>query len=195
MMINVIYMAAGLSARFGKANKLLYEIGGVPMYRHCLDKLLRIADKDIRLLVVTNTKEIAEYCRQKGVPFIPNAEAAEGISSTIKTGIRYYMGSGCGAQDEDRYVFMVADQPFLSVDTIARFFRECKNSELPLGCTACADRLGNPAWFAAEYVPELLKLEGDKGGKKVMMRYPEKICRVEVNERELEDIDIPGSGV
>ena len=37
-MIHIIYMAAGNSRRFG-ANKLLYEIDGIPMYRHVLEQL------------------------------------------------------------------------------------------------------------------------------------------------------------
>ena len=38
MKIAMIMLAAGNSRRFG-ANKLLYEIDGIPMYRHVLEQL------------------------------------------------------------------------------------------------------------------------------------------------------------
>ena len=38
MKIAMIMLAAGNSRRFG-ANKLLYEIAGIPMYRHVLEQL------------------------------------------------------------------------------------------------------------------------------------------------------------
>ena len=45
MKIALIYLAAGNSRRFG-SNKLFYEIDGKPMYRHLLDRLVRIADRN-----------------------------------------------------------------------------------------------------------------------------------------------------
>ncbi|MBD8921763.1 MAG: nucleotidyltransferase family protein [[Eubacterium] rectale] len=43
-MIHIIYMAAGNSRRFG-SNKLFYELDGKPMYRHLLERLIKIKDR------------------------------------------------------------------------------------------------------------------------------------------------------
>ena len=41
MKIAMIMLAAGNSRRFG-ANKLLYEVDGIPMYRHVLGQLIQV---------------------------------------------------------------------------------------------------------------------------------------------------------
>lgn len=63
-MINIIYMAAGNSRRFG-SNKLFYEIDGKPMYRHVLDRLLEIVaggSEGTDITVVTQYRQIMDYC-------------------------------------------------------------------------------------------------------------------------------------
>ncbi|MBR1780999.1 MAG: NTP transferase domain-containing protein, partial [Oscillospiraceae bacterium] len=45
----MILLAAGASRRFGGENKLLYELGGLPLYRHTLDKLIRLTDAETAL--------------------------------------------------------------------------------------------------------------------------------------------------
>lgn len=37
----------------------------------------------------------------------------------------------------------------------------------------------------------ILALEGDQGGRQVMQKYPQEIWMMEVDERELKDIDQP----
>ena len=44
MKIAMIMLAAGNSRRFG-ANKLLYEIDGMPMYRHVLNQLIQVKNR------------------------------------------------------------------------------------------------------------------------------------------------------
>ena len=64
MKIHMILLAAGFGSRFG-SNKLLYEMGGKPMYRHTLDVMLSLARemKDADVTVVTRYEEI--YRMQK----------------------------------------------------------------------------------------------------------------------------------
>ena len=50
--------------------------------------------------------------------------------------------------------------------------------------------MGNPCIFSKKYYEDLLSLEGDKGGKRVIMKHLEDTCIYEVNDaREFEDID------
>lgn len=48
---------------------------------------------------------------------------------------------------------------------------------------------GNPTIFSKDLLPELLALEGDTGGKRILFDR-ENVCRVQATEqRELEDVD------
>ena len=51
-------------------------------------------------------------------------------------------------------------------------------------------KAGNPVIFHERYVPELLKIEGDKGGKSVVNQHLEDVFLFEIpDEIELKDID------
>ena len=180
----LILLAAGLSRRFGPEDKLLLELEGRPLYRHTLDKLEQLRDEDTRLLVMTNTPAIQDWCGGRGIPWGASPRAAEGISHTIRAALAL-------AGEADSYVFFVSDQPRLRESTIGRLLECCRGSGAPLGCLSCGGRRGNPAWFSARFRPELEALSGDTGGRAVLQRHLEEAVLVPAAPEELEDIDLP----
>ena len=60
-----------------------------------------------------------------------------------------------------------------------------------IGCVCAKGHRGSPNLFAGKYKKELLALEGDQGGRQIMQEHPEDIWMMEVDERELRDIDHP----
>jgi molybdenum cofactor cytidylyltransferase len=95
-------------------------------------------------------------------------------------------GSGAPA------IFFVADQPQLQLETIRRFLTGWQGSGKGLACVTWNGTWGNPCGFSKAYFPELLALEGDKGGKKVIKAHPDDVFLYPVSDpKELEDIDTP----
>ena len=212
-MIHIIYMAAGNSRRFG-SNKLFYELDGKPMYRHLLDHLIEIKDRYnklknaesnntvIDITVVTRYREILDYCA-----CIPDCHAVlspdseKGISYTIKAGIMAVQEqkkpektSGSlhnTAEPEDYYMFAVADQPYLKSQSMIKLIDkvlENKGNKRLVFSLHCGDAVGNPCVFHSSLIPQLLSLEGDKGGRSVAKKYD--CVYVDIaDERELMDID------
>ena len=132
MRIALIMLAAGNSRRFG-GNKLLYEIDGNPMYRYILERLIAVAGaggqgkevsscvletgslknikQEMTVTVVTQYEEIEEEARALGVPVYINPHPDEGISSSLKIGLKANL-------DADACLFTVSDQPWLTAGTI-----------------------------------------------------------------------------
>ena len=50
---------------------------------------------------------------------------------------------------------------------------------------------GNPCVFPARFFPELLALEGDRGGSAVIKSHPDALRLFEAPARELLDVDTP----
>lgn len=198
-MIHIIYMAAGNSRRFG-SNKLFYELDGKPMYRHLLDRLAGIKNRynksksDIRTIditVVTRYREILDYCA-----CIPDCHAV--ISPDSEKGISYTIKAGIMAVQEqkktgmqDYYMFAVADQPYLKSQSVIKLIdRVLKNTggKRLAFSLRCGDAVGNPCVFNSSLIPQLLSLEGDKGGRSVAKKHD--CVYVDIaDERELMDID------
>ena len=198
-MIHIIYMAAGNSRRFG-SNKLFYELDGKPMYRHLLDRLVGIKNRynksksdsqTIDITVVTRYREILDYCA-----CIPDCHAV--ISPDSEKGISYTIKAGIMAVQEqkktgmqDYYMFAVADQPYLKSQSVIKLIDkilENKGNKRLVFSLRCGDAVGNPCVFHSSLIPQLLSLEGDKGGRSVAKKYD--CVYVDIaDERELMDID------
>ncbi|HJC65972.1 MAG: nucleotidyltransferase family protein [Lachnospiraceae bacterium] len=183
-----IYMASGFGSRFG-GNKLLEELEGKPLYRHGLDTLRKAADLirrekgwQIRLIVVSQYREILEEAAREGLQAVYNPESARGITASIAYGTR-------AAEGTDIFLYFVADQPRLRPETTAGFLKAFADSGKTMGCLAWNGRRGNPAAFRSCWRPELLSLQGDKGGRQLMARYPDEVWLYPASEEELWDVD------
>lgn len=182
---DLILLAAGFSRRYG-GNKLLTPWKGKPMYLWTLEKLEALATEhpDWNCLVVTQYPEIEAVCQTRDILCLHNSGAEEGIASSIRLALSQARGGHA--------VFFVADQPELSLETLRGFLTGFFASGKGLGCLSARGRLGNPCVFSEDYYPELLALQGDRGGKAVIRRHPEDLYQYEVtNPAELEDIDTP----
>lgn len=208
-MIHIIYMAAGNSRRFG-SNKLFYELDGKPMYRHLLERLIEIKDRYnklkkagkkiknaesnnpvIDITVVTRYREILDYC--SSIPdchAVLSPDSEKGISYTIKAGIMAVQEQKKTGM-KDYYMFAVADQPYLKSQSVIKLIDkvlENKGNMRLAFSLRCGDAVGNPCVFHSSLIPQLLSLEGDKGGRSVAKKYD--CVYVDIaDERELMDID------
>ena len=187
-MIRAIVLAAGSSRRFG-SNKLLYPLGGKPLFRYALDAMAEAVRDwgNADLTVVSRYREILDHAADAGFSAVDCPESAGGISYTIRAGVR----SLRELAPEDYLVFLAADQPYIRAETIGRLFGLTKENPLS-ACVSYRGEYGNPVLFSATLAGELCALEGDRGGKAVLRRHPERCLTVEADDPdELKDVDVP----
>ena len=170
----------------------------------------------IDITVVTRYREILDYC--SSIPdchAVLSPDSEKGISYTIKAGIMAVQeqkktgmqmwqssvwqkkpekNSGSlhnTAETEDYYMFAVADQPYLKSQSVIKLIdRVLKNTggKRLAFSLRCGDAVGNPCVFNSSLIPQLLSLEGDKGGRSVAKKHD--CVYVDIaDERELMDID------
>lgn len=189
-MINIIYLAAGLSSRYG-CNKLLEQVGDKPMYRHLLDILTVMKEEEphrYELVVVTAYDEIEEAVKELPVRVVRNDHQELGISCSIRLGIEACQQKGI----HDHFMFCVADQPYLQEDELFGFIHMYLRSHKGIGCLSYEGVMGNPVIFQGKYMEELLSLTGDTGGKTVVRSHPQEIYLYEADSsRSLLDLDVP----
>lgn len=189
--IRMILLAAGFSRRFGE-NKLLYPIKGRPMYLWTMERLKEIQKEGLAdsLVVVSQYEEILTEAARQGISGVKNLHSERGISSSLQIGLE---AAGCFKirDTETYYMFFVADQPFLRKETVENFLADFEKSGKKIGCMSYRKTPGNPVIFHECFVPELMALQGDTGGKKVLKKHLEEVFFYEVQDPgELEDWDI-----
>ena len=183
-MIHLILLAAGSAQRFGE-DKLIWPVDGKPMIRHILEKLTAMADSNQwDVTVVTKEGPVADLARRYPVNTVLNPDHENGISTSIRHGLLSL------PDDDAPAVFFVADQPWLKGDTVEGLVFGFLISKMKCGCVVHNDETGNPCIFSRELFGELMQLEGDRGGKRVLMRHIGECYMHEVSDaRQLTDID------
>lgn len=187
-MNHLILLAAGSSRRFG-SNKLLALFGGKPLYTWGLDALNEVcrARKDCTLTVVSRYPEIREAARALGAQAADSPESEKGQSYSIRAGLQA-LGR---AAEGDFLLFLPADQPWIIPKTISRLL-DAAGPDTWTATAAFEGRVGAPTLFSARLLPELMALEGDRGGRTLMGRPGQPCLVVQAgSERELDDVDYP----
>lgn len=145
----------------------------------------------IDITVVTRYREILDYC--SSIPdchAVLSPDSEKGISYTIKAGIMAVQEQKKTGM-QDYYMFAVADQPYLKSQSVIKLIDkvlENKGNKRLVFSLHCGDAVGNPCVFHSSLIPQLLSLEGDKGGRSVAKKYD--CVYVDIaDERELMDID------
>ena len=178
-MLGCVIMAAGNAVRFG-ANKLEAELDGKPLIRRAFEAVP--AGVFDRVAVVTQYPAVAALAREFGFEPVRNDRPGDGLSRTVR------LGTQALAQC-DGIAFLVADQPLLRCETLARevnFFSSHREHIVALGHNGAR---GNPCLFPARFFPELLALEGDVGGGAVIRKHPDDLLLFEAPEEEMRDVD------
>lgn len=179
-MIHCIVLAAGFGRRF-PGEKLNALLDGKPMYRHVLDRLFVLQSERLCDVTLVTRPGALRDCPGDAVF---NLRAEEGVSSSIRCGLNALPA------DESPVAFFVADQPYLTAETLRAFFMHYPVCGKGILAASHNGEAGNPVVFSRRYEPLLRALSGDRGGKAVLLRHPEDTALFEVpDEKELTDLD------
>lgn len=181
MNISAIVMASGLSERM-KENKLHMKINNKKIYQYILETI-KVCSCFQQVIVVSNDEEILNNSRNSRFKTIFNGKSHLGQSMSIRLGVENSQGS-------DGYMFFVADQPFIKKSTIELLCSTFNDNPGKIIIPSYNGINGNPVIFPVGLKQQLLKIEGDKGGKTVITKNSDKIIKlyIETND-EYFDID------
>lgn len=177
-----VILAAGLGRRFG-GDKLLADFNGLPLYRRAMAAVP--AELRTRTAVVSGDKTILAAAREEDFTPVLNDRPEDGISRSIRLGLESLRGC-------DGILFMVGDQPLLQPQTTRKLLETARANPGAIIAPVRSDgQSGNPCFFPARFFPELLALEGDTGGRRIIKAHPEALVTLPVEDRELTDTDSP----
>lgn len=107
------------------------------------------------------------------------------LSETIRTGLEGLISDPMGIG------FLPGDQAGVERCQLAQLMEEFLRVQPDFLVPVSGSSRGNPVFFHRRFVPELLVLQGEQGGKAIMEQYPERWVQFEVRPDFLLDIDTP----
>jgi molybdenum cofactor cytidylyltransferase len=187
--VAAVVLAAGRSTRMGAVNKLIADIGGKPLVRLAVEQAL--ASKASPVIVVTGHERARVEAALKGlkVRTAYNADYAEGLGSSLRTGI------AAVPEDADGAMICLGDMPQVDaalIDKLIAAFDPERGALVVVPTTN--GRRGNPVVWARRFFPDLMAVEGDIGARHLIGGYAEAVAEVPVDGNAvLTDVDTPES--
>ena len=178
--VGCVIMASGFSRRFG-SNKLLSDFGG----KRLIDYPLDLTDTPFinSRIVITRYSQIEDICKQRDIECVLHSHDFQ--SDTVREGITRM-------QDTDGCMFLHADQPLLSHESMMSLISEFKSNPDSICRLAYGDIKASPVIFPKAFYGELSQISGENGGSAVIKYHSDCVRTVQAqNEYELADIDTP----
>nr|WP_300002628.1 nucleotidyltransferase family protein [Tissierella sp.] len=181
-MITGIILASGFSNRMGR-DKLLIKLKDETLIETVI-KACKESELD-KLLLVYRQKEVKDIGEKYNLETILNSNANLGQSESIKLGV-------AGVKMDSDFMFIMGDQPFIDKEHINKLINKYNNSEKGILVPYYNSKRGMPSIFGGKYRDELLRVQGDKGGRDLMKKHKEDLEEFHFQDEKLgKDIDTP----
>lgn len=176
---DAVVMASGYSRRMGE-NKLKLPYRDTTLLDYNLEKISFYPFYNT--YVCGRESWVEELAKLYNFKYLNNEKAELGQSESIKLGVKNSEGEGI--------VFFTGDQPFLTTESILKLYYNFQRYNYITIPRVEKERF-SPVFFPEDKKIELLKLEGDTGGREVI-RNASLISFVDFyNSMEFLDIDTP----
>ena len=185
MRIAGLVLAGGLSSRMAPRNKLLEPVGGEPMVRHVA--AVAIASGTQPVIVVTGHEAAAVRGALRGlaVTIVANPDYADGLSTSLRAGLRAL------PQGIDGALILLGDMPEVESSVLTALVAAF-TGESTICVPVRHGRRGNPVLWGSAHFAEMMQLTGDSGAKPLMARHETHLIEVEVATGSIfDDVDAP----
>ncbi len=185
--VAAVLLAAGLGRRMQGVNKLLAEVGGVPMVARAADALLQSKATEVVVVVGHEAQAVRAALGDRPVRYVTNTNYEEGLGASLRVGIAAVQQT----VNLDGALVALADMPFVQSAHIDQLI----SSFDPHGpfsiCVPVHERKrGHPVLWSARHFPEMARLEGDVGARALLETHADAVLAVPMEDPAIHlDVD------
>ena len=178
-----LLLAAGQGKRFEGEDKLLAKVDGSPVLKRTLDQMSSLRFKSRLAVTSLDASGRQAVLASAGWPVIENANAATGISTSLKLGVQALSAN----RELDSVLVVLGDMPFVSDAHIRNLYESLTPGTLAV-FSESKGTLTPPAVFSREAFVTLLASSGDKGAA-ALFRNLNNVKSIPIANAEALDID------
>lgn len=184
----LIVLAAGRSSRMGRP-KQLEVVDGEPMVTRAAKLALGCEAQQTILVTGAYAEQIEQILlplpERNRLTLVHNSHWQEGQSTSVRAAIQ-------ALNDEiQAVVFLPVDQPFVTSTFLQSIITTWQNGAGLVAPQVNGEARGAPALFTRPYFPELIQIQGDVGGRVVLMKHRGEVTWLAAEASLLRDIDTP----
>jgi molybdenum cofactor cytidylyltransferase len=162
--VAAVILSAGESSRMGRTKQLL-PWKGKPLLWHAAQAAVGVEIEDVIIVVGSHGEQIKKSLNDLNVKIVENPDWQLGQSTSIQAGLRA-MPDKTGA-----VIFLLADQPRISAALVRALIEKHAKTLAPIIAPLVDGTRGNPVLFDRITFDDLMKIEGDTGGRELFSHY------------------------
>lgn len=185
--VHGVVLAAGTSSRYGAENKLLSSYEGEPLVRHAVETVVEADVDDVTVVLGHDAPQVAATVEEfDDVSVRANPDYEQGLATSVRAGVR-------GARDADADAVLVAlgDMPAVSCRTVDNLVAVLRQGLASAAAAAYEGTRGNPVVFDRRYFDALERLDGDEGGRSVLLASDDAVAVETGDQGVVFDVDRP----
>ena len=174
-MISAVLLAAGQSRRMNGQNKLSKKIQEIPLIKHSVNNILDSLVDEL-IIVLGYQREVIEKLidNNKKIKIVFNEKFESGMASSIKTGLNHL------SEKTDAFFICLGDMPLVNKDIYNQIIQS-RNNKKEIFVPNYNGQQGNPILFSMSMKREIMRIQGDVGGKKILEQNKDKILNLSIN--------------
>ncbi|HEV8388279.1 MAG TPA: molybdopterin-binding/glycosyltransferase family 2 protein [Dongiaceae bacterium] len=181
-----LVMAAGRSSRMG-ANKLLLADNGKPIVARVVEQALAAELAEVIVVCGHQEAEVRAALAGHGVRFVPCPDYAEGMSASLRCGLKAI------SADIDAALVLLGDMPRVGTGLLRRMIAAFNPTEgRAIIVPSFQGKRGNPVLWDRRFFAEMIALAGDVGARHLIGEHAELVTEIEAEDAGIFlDIDTP----
>ncbi len=186
--VSAIVLAAGLSSRMGKENKLFLDYKGKWIISYIIDQIEKSIADEIIIISSELSHEILKKNLTKPIKIVKNPNYKQGMTTSIQMGVSSANGDG--------YMICLGDMPKIKTEDynllIKSFRKEHHKNNHSIIVPFYYGQKGNPVILPYAYKEEILNHTEMDGCKSIIEKNSINVIQLVMpNDRILVDIDYP----
>lgn len=184
--VHAVVLGAGRSSRMGKANKLMAEFDGVPLARRTAERVVEAGLAGTVFVVGHQAERLRAALAGLPIQLVDNPDHAEGLSTSLKVGLRAISGRA------DGLMVVLADMPEVSAAALHRLAQAFIDSGgRSIVRATHGGKRGNPVILPRALFAQIEGLQGDTGARQIVETSDLPIIDVELGEAASLDVVTP----
>lgn len=181
----ILILAAGASSRMGGRDKLLEEVGGLPLVAR-LARMALATGRPVTLALPPDRPDRQAALAGLPLRLVVAERAREGLAESLKAGIAALPAPA-------PVLLLLADLPELQGDDLGAVLAAgAEAPDLIWRGASAVGQPGHPVWLPAWLRPEIQHLTGDQGARELLQRHRDKVRLVPLPDaRAITDLDTP----
>lgn len=156
--------------------KLLLSLAGRPILARALDGLRRTDVDEVVVVLGADADRIRREVSLTGVRAISNPDAAQGMSTSLRAGVR------AAASTSEAFLIVLGDQPFVDPATVNAILARRKSTEARILVPTYRGVRGNPVLIHRSFSGEIEALTGDVGCRGLVRAHSAEVLEVPVED-------------